>query len=137
MILDNENLFSKQQAITGTANSTNVIDLGAANQNIGVGYPLGLLAQVVEDFDNLTDLTIQVQTSTDEAFSSPITLMEVTVALADLVAGYRTPFLHVPRGVKRYMRLRYVVDGTNPSEGKVMAGLLFDQQDWRAYAGQS
>ena len=42
MILDAQNQFSSAQALTATADSTNVIDLGVARE-IGVGEPMCVL----------------------------------------------------------------------------------------------
>ena len=58
MLLDAQNLFSDAQAITATAASTNVIDTGSAKDD-GKGAGVPLLIQCVEDFDNLTSLTIR------------------------------------------------------------------------------
>src|SRR5690554_435178 len=111
MILDRENLFSNKQAITATANSTDMIDLGANNRHIGVGFPLGLLVQAVEDFADATSVTFKLQTDDDESFGSAVDLVEFTVSVADLVAGWKSPVLHAPRGTKRYLRMRYEVTG--------------------------
>lgn len=134
MILDRENLFSKDQAITATANSTDVIDTGSA-RNLGVGHPLGVAVQVTEDFATLTSLTVEFQTDSAENFSGATTLFSVVVPVADLEAGYKIPPIYVPRGTKRYVRLRYVVGGSNATAGKVTAGLVLDQTDWQAYPG--
>lgn len=131
MILDRQNLFSDAQPVTATAASTDAIDLGAA-RDVGPGRPVGLFAQVVEDFDNLTSLTVAVQTADDEAFAAPTTLIEATAPLADLKAGYRFAPLHLPAGVKRYLRLNYVVNGVAPTTGKITAGLSADQDAQRA-----
>ena len=132
-MLDKDTLFSDEQAITATAVSTNVVDLGA-NRNIGVGEPVALMHRVVEDFDNLDNLDIEIQTANNEAFNDGNeTLLTTTLALADLVAGATSPIITLPRGVKRFLRLRYVVDGSNPSEGKITAGLASDAHDWKVY----
>lgn len=135
MILDKENLFSDNQAITADAASTNIIDLGAPGtpvggaaaltRDIGKGKPIDLLIQVTEDFDNLTSLDIEVQVDTVENFASPTVVMQHNVALADLVAGYVCPLQVVPPGTnQRYMRLYYDVNGTNPTAGKITAGVV-------------
>ena len=124
MIFDKENLFSDQQAVTETANSTNVVDLGVKDRDIGRGTPIHLLVQVTEDFATLTSLDIIVQTSDAEAFGSSTDVVTVSaVPVADLVAGYQLPIQYVPRGVDgRYVRLRYVVNGSNATAGKITAG---------------
>lgn len=122
MLLDQENVFSDAQAITADAVSTNVIDLGAAG--LAPGNPLSAVVHVLEAFNNLTSLTITVQSSVDEAFSSPIAHQAVTIALANLTAGKKIDLGSLLDGVKRYVRLNYDVTGTNPSTGELTAALL-------------
>lgn len=141
MIFDATNLFSDQQAITATAVSTNVIDLGATDtpkhavnaitRDIGKGKPIALRVQVTEDFATLTSLTVTVQKDTVEGFGSPETVaVSPAIPVADLVAGYVFPLPAVVRGQdQRYMRLNYTVAGTNASAGKITAGLVFDNDE--------
>lgn len=132
MIIDKQNLFSEAQAVTASAASTNVIDLGATDSKIqpfhnkGGGFMVN--AQVVENFNNLTSLKVGLQTANDEAFSSPDTVLETTVVLASLKAGYIFPLSVLPEGMKRYVRLYYTVTGTAPTTGKMTAGLVLDKQ---------
>ena len=79
MILDEQALFSNNQAVTASTASTNIINLG--KREIAFGTPVELFIQISEEFDNLTDLTIKIQTSEDEVFSAPVTLAEQTIAL--------------------------------------------------------
>lgn len=124
MILDATNLFSDKQAITDTAASTNVIDLGANRGDIGKGSPIPLLVQVTTSFATLTSLTVSVQTDSVENFASPKTLTEQTIALADLVAGAKFGFNIVPGGTdERYVRLNYTVTGTTATAGNITAGV--------------
>lgn len=128
MILDKEALFSDDQAITATAVSTNVVDLGAS-RDIGKGTPVPLLIQVTEDFATLTDLTATVETSDSEDFSSSDTLATSgAIAAADLLAGYQFPVQYMPIGVKRYVRINYTVGGTNATAGTVTAGIVASHQ---------
>lgn len=122
MLLDQKNVFSNGQAITADAVSTNVIDLG--KDGLAPGNPLSVIAQVTEAFNTLTSLTVQVQSSVDEAFTSPITHQSVTIALANLTLGKRVDLGSLLDGTKRYVRLNYDVTGTNPTLGKVTAELL-------------
>jgi hypothetical protein len=124
MILDKETLFSEDQAITGTAVSTNVVDL-VASGNIGPGQPVQLQIQVTEDFDNLTDLTVDLETDDNEAFSSATTLLTSEAApLADLKAGYRFNITYMPQTNEQYLRLNYKVNGSSPTQGKITAGVV-------------
>ena len=140
MIFDMETLFSDGQAITASAGSTNVIDLGAMDvpfgskeapvRDIGKGTRLPLLVQVVEDFAALTSLSVSVETSDDPAFGSGVVehANSGAVVLADLKAGYTFFPDIVPiadkAGMKRYMRLKYTKAGTDATAGKITAGIV-------------
>ncbi|ENE2011558.1 Uncharacterised protein [Klebsiella pneumoniae] len=122
MLLDQQALFSAAQAITATAASTNVIDTGS-NKDIGKYGDIPLLIQVVEGFNNLTSLTVTVQTDDNSAFSSAADVLSMTIPLASLVLGYKSPVITLPMKMKRYIRLNYTVTGTAPTTGKVTAGI--------------
>lgn len=127
MILDEQSLFSENQKITSTCSSTNILDLG--KREVSFGTPVDLFIQVTEDFDKLTSLTIKVQTATDEAFTSAVTLAEQTVLLADLKAGYTSAIKFLPKGNLGYVALNYTVTGTAPSQGAITAGLADGVQE--------
>lgn len=136
MIFSKNLLFSDDQEVTASAASTNIVDLGATGtvlnapndlkRDIGKGTPVPILIQVTEDFANLTSLTVSVQVSVDEAFTSPITVLSSpAVAVADLVAGYKFPIIHVPlTSNERYIRVYYTVEGSNANAGAVTAGIV-------------
>lgn len=142
MLLDMQSLFSDAQAITVTAASTNVIDLGAPGtpqhakapitQDFGKGRPVQLLTQIVEDFATLTSLTITMQKDTVENFSSPETVMTTgAIPVADLTAGKRFAPFYLPEGIdQRFLRLNYTVTGTTATAGKITAGLVFGTANW-------
>ena len=121
-ILDRQVLFSNEQAITTTAASTDIIDLGST-RDIGAGELSTVLVQVTTAFDNLTTLGVALQTSSTEAFSVPIQLTAATLPLASLTAGARFPITTVPGGTLRYLRLYYTVTGSAPTTGKITAGV--------------
>lgn len=122
MLLDQQALFSAAQAITATAASTNVIDTGS-NKDVGKYGDIPLLIQVVEGFNNLTSLTVTVQTNDNSAFSSAADVLSMTIPLASLVLGYKSPVITLPMKMERYIRLNYTVTGTAPTTGKVTAGI--------------
>lgn len=140
MIFDMQTLFSDQQAITDTARSDNVIDLGemgrphgsseAPIRDLGKGAPIPLLVQVTEDFAGLTSLDIQVQTSDKADFSADVRLHATSgpVPVAKLKAGWKFGVTHLPiaddAGMGRYLSIHYVKKGPNASAGKVVAGLV-------------
>lgn len=143
MIFDTQSLFSDAQAITATAASTNVIDLGVPGtpmhaagpitQDVGRSRDIPIRVQVVEDFNTLTSLTFAVQVDTVENFASPTTVLSVVVPLAALTAGYVLPVQHIPLLTnEQFMRLNYTVTGTAPTTGAVTAGLVFGNENWSA-----
>jgi len=135
MIFSAQQLFSDDQAITATAISTNVIDLGLADtpygaaaalkQDIGKGNKIPLLVQVTEAFNTLTSLTITVEASAAAGLTSPDVLYTETITLANLTVGKMINLDIVPNGItKRYLGVRYTVTGSNPTLGKVTAGIV-------------
>lgn len=129
MILDNETLLSNAQAITADAGSTNQIDLSPRAsgivRDIGPGKSVPITIQVVETFNNLTNIVVSIQTDEDSAFGSPQTVISTAaIPLASLVAGYTFNLDFIPRGTnERYMRVFYDITGTAPTTGKITAGV--------------
>jgi len=140
MILDANNIWSDQQAITATAASTNVLDLGAAGTPFG--SPVALTPDIGKEFDipiaiicqqafnNLTSLTVAFQTATDAAFTTPVEVATRTYLAAELAAVGLLNFpARVPQGTNlRFTRLLYTVTGTAPTTGKVFAGIVAARQ---------
>lgn len=131
MILDNQTLFSDRQAVTASAASTNVIDLGPINlgmvRDIGPGTAIPVLLQVVENFTaaGAATLTVAIQVDDNSAFSSPKTVhTTAAIPVATLKAGYQLPLDWIPRGTdERFMRLNYTV-ATGPfTAGRITAGV--------------
>ena len=131
MILDMQTLFSDAQAITATAVSTNVVQIGSVSSpgDAGAGTAIPLLIQVVEDFNTLTSLDVSIEVDDNEAFASAKTVMTVNVPLADLVAGKQITPQYVPLGTdETFMRLNFTVVGAAPTLGKVTAGITKGNQ---------
>ncbi|OHV24942.1 hypothetical protein EOS93_25205 [Rhizobium sp. RMa-01] len=133
MIFDNQSMLSNAQAITATAASSNTLDLGpiasGVVRDIGKGKPIPFRLQVVESFNNLTSLTIELQTDDNSGFTSAKTVWTQTVLLANLTAGKVLLPEWVPRGTdEKYVRLNYTVTGTAPTTGKITAGVTMGNQ---------
>tara|TARA_R110002074_G_scaffold195878_3_gene362451 strand:+ start:10379 stop:10810 length:432 start_codon:yes stop_codon:yes gene_type:complete len=137
MIFSAQQLFSDDQAITASADSTNVIDLGVAgtpfdaaaalNQDIGKGSKIPFLVQVTEAFDNLTSLEIKVSIGATTALGT--TVISQTILLADLTVGKQIAIEVLPNDITaRYLGVEYVVTGTAPTVGKVTAGITMGNQ---------
>lgn len=132
MILDKQQMFSDEQAITSTANSTNVVDLGAFGEATqDGGEPLTILAQVIEDFTaaGAGTLTVTLETDDNASFSSATTLLSTAaIAKGTLVGGYQLPISFLAANAERYVRLVYTV-ATGPfTAGKITAAISGPRQ---------
>lgn len=135
MIMDQQNLFSDAQAVTASANSTNVIDTLPGGQNtksgIGDGQDISLFALITQTFATLTSLNIQLVSADDAALSvNPIVHFDSgAIPVASLTAKARPVALDLPYGkYRRYVGLKYVVTGTAATAGAITAGLVEDLQ---------
>jgi hypothetical protein len=141
MIVDDTLVLSDHQAITASAASTNIIDIGAAGtpfghaaavrRDIGIGTDIDVEVRVTTTFATLTSLSVALQVDDDAAFGSPTTIATgPAVAAASLVAGYRFTFpATLPEGTaERYIRLLYTVAGSDATAGKVFAGVVAARQ---------
>jgi hypothetical protein len=132
MYLDSQGQFSDSQALTATALSTNVIDLGAVDRNIGTGEPMLVVVNVEVAADQTTgdeDYQFDVETASDEAITTARKLLvrrifesgTPTAPAEDadlLVAGFVFA-LPIPAGgldeAERYLAVRYTLAGTTPT----------------------
>lgn len=134
MIFDTlQSTFSENQAVTATAISTNVMDLGtlgivpyesaAIAMNLGAGNEIPLLMQVTETFATLTSLTVSLETSAAAGLTSATVLYSSgAIPVASLLAGFRLPIRWMPDAtLLRYIGLRYTVGGSNATAGKITA----------------
>lgn len=117
MIQDVQNVFSDAQALTATAVSTNVVDLGADN-NVGVGEPMAVVIQLTVAADATTGdetYTAAIKTDDNSGLSSATTLGTLTIA-AGAAAGTRYQFV-LPKDttLERYLRVDYTLGGTTPT----------------------
>ena len=131
MILDKQNLFSSDQAITTTANSTDIIDLGADNSRVQDLNEKGVTQaffQVTKAFTGTTSMVVTLTESDSSTMLSETTVVSsATILTASLVAGYQFQFSTLPLISKRYLRATYTVVGTLAA-GTIMAGLTLDRQ---------
>lgn len=137
MILSAQQLFSDDQAITASADSTNVIDLGVAgtpygaaaalNDDVGKGAKIPILVQVTEAFNNLTSLEVKISTGATTALGT--TVVSEVIPLAEAIVGKQMVINVLPNEItERYLGIEYVVVGTAPSTGKVTAGITMGVQ---------
>jgi len=130
MIFDKENLFSEDQAITVTADSTSVVDLGLAE--MGEGEPINLEVRVTTALTSGTSVQVSLVSSANSTFNGVSTLIESGVIVAaTLIQGYRFTFGSLPDDALRYNKLVYTVVGTFAA-GNIFAGLNLSKQNWKA-----
>lgn len=137
MIFDQQTLLSDAQAITTSAASTNVIDLGPIAsgivRDVGKGKPIPLLVQVVEQFTaaGAGTLTIELQACAAENFGSNVKTVWTSPAIgkADLKPGRVIVPEYIPRGADlRYLRFYYTVATGPMTAGKITAGVTMGNQ---------
>lgn len=141
MIFNINELFSDAQAITASAISTNVIDLGLPgtpkggvaplNDDVGKGNMIPILVQVVEDFTHATssDLTVTLEVSAAAGLTSPKVLATETIAFADLKAGKQMFNQVVPNGADlQFLGVRYASSSGSFTGGKITAGITMGNQ---------
>lgn len=125
MYLDAQNTFSREQAVTASAASTDVIDLGSARA-IGVaGKPLDILVTVTEAALAAGAATV-VFALEESADNSTYTSLVSTTAIgkADLVIGKQIPLRIPANQSKRYLRVYYTVATGPLTAGKFSAGVV-------------
>ena len=139
MITSLRSLLSAGQAVTATAISENVMDLGvpgtpyggaaALDRDFGKGTAVPFLVQVTEDFATCTSVTVTLETSANADLSSSTVLATEVILLAALVAGKQMNMQCLPNGVTgRYLGLRYTVGGSSATAGKITAGVTMGNQ---------
>ena len=123
------------QAVTATTLSTNVMDTrinGApAVQDLGMwGEDLWLVVVVTQAFNNLTSLTITLESDSAATISvAQVVHFSKTIALAGLTAGAAVVKIQLPSDdYKEFAALRYTVNGTAPTAGAITAFLTPDVQ---------
>ena len=143
MYLDSKNEFSDAQAVTSTAISSNVLDLGAVNttKDIGLGEPLWLIVltnTLVTDSGSDATLTVTLESATDAGLTSGAVVHYTTGALAFATfspAGTALVAIRLPSAdYKRYLGIRYTVASGPLTAGKFDAFLTHDIQKWKSYA---
>lgn len=115
MIIDSRLEFSDAQALTASAASTSVVNLGS-DRDVGVGEPLWVvysLDAAATNADADETYSLAIQTDSVENFATPTTLTTHTIA-AGTAAGYINA-INLPMANEQYLRLYYTLGGTTPT----------------------
>lgn len=143
MYIDAKTELSDAQAVTSTAISSNVIDLGATNtlKDIGTGQDVYLVVSTqtaATDSGSDATLTVTLESDSTANLATSATVHFSTGALAFAAfssAGSVLAAVKLPAGnYERYVGVRYTVGSGPLTTGKFDAFLTTDVQSWRAYA---
>jgi hypothetical protein len=143
MFVDQQLRVSDSQAITVTARSANVIDTGI-KRDLGIGRQMYFVVTVTTAFTaaGAATLTITLETASDAPFTTPVVLWSSSaIGKATLVAGFvlLIPVPPMPSyasvAYDRFLSLNYTVATGPMTAGVLIADLVLDMQDFKAYAG--
>lgn len=124
MILDSQLQLAKAQAISATANSTNVVDLfpafGSQKRNLGDGEPMGLLIDVDVSADFTTgdeSYSFALVTADNTALTTnAVTVLTIAPGSAKLLAGKRFVAVLPPgQAFQEFLGIIATLGGTTPS----------------------
>lgn len=128
MIIDKLNEFSDEQAVTATALSENVVDLGASGTI--EGKPFYLVIKCMEDATaaGAATVTFTLETDDAEAIDSSIVLhTTAAIGKASLTAGSEVVRIAINGfDLQQYLAVRYTVATGPLTAGKFSAFLTAD-----------
>jgi len=141
-IMDSKLIFSEDQALTttGSANSTNIVDLGAgydafgsaASANPGqAAKPLWLNVRVGTAFASAGSATLTVALQHCATVGGTYTQANIAtpaIGKASLVAGYNILSVPLPVNLNRYLKLVYTVGTADMTAGTVNAWIGMDSE---------
>jgi hypothetical protein len=135
MILDANLRLSNAQAITATADSTNMIDQKIANRDAGTGKPLFLVVVITTAMTNTGTVEVKLQGDSTSTMTPDKARSLFIIPAGSAVGDTFISPLH-PRGdveQYRYINISYTVSGT-VSTGNATAFITQDVQAWVAKA---
>lgn len=127
MLISAQQTFSDAQALTGTAVSTNVIDLGATGtvlnapaalvRDIGKGNPVAIFVRLnVAAGGTSPTIIVDVEVDDNVGFSSATTVASSAIKAGGAAGDEIYLSVYLPEGTnERYLRLNYTLGGTSPT----------------------
>lgn len=126
-ILDKGLEFSDAQAVTASAASTNVLDLGVVAPNTGRGSNqmyLQIVVNTTADASGSATVAFALEDSADDSSFAVVPGVSVAaIGKATLVAGYIVLTIALPPRLRRYIRVYYTVATGPLTAGKFDAFL--------------
>lgn len=139
MLMSAQQTFSDSQAVTTTAASENIIDLGATGtvlnapaalvRDIGKGNPIAIIVRLdVAAGGTSPTLVVTVETDDNSGFASA-TVRATSATIAGGAAGEEIWLnVYLPEETnERYLRLNYTTGGTSPTH-TITAGVVLGKQ---------
>lgn len=124
MFIDKALQVSNEQAVTVSAASTDSIDFGQANPNVGLDDRSNMVITVDESAAAVgaATVTFSVQDSADNATFADVAVT-AAIGIASLAAGQQV-VIPMPTKLRRYCRVYYTI-GTGPlTAGKFSAQIV-------------
>lgn len=133
MYIDKALQVSNEQAVTASAASTDVIDFGQANPNVGMDGTSKMVVTVDEaaTASGAATVAISVQDSADNSTFADVAVT-VPIPKGTLVAGYQH-VIPMPTKLRRYCRVYYTVATGPLTAGKFSAQIVEGIQQNVAY----
>lgn len=136
MIIDKQMELSNAQAVTVTALSSNVLDLGPVSpigNSVGYNDDLEVYFSIDQTFTAGGAATLNIQMvsadSSDLATNQVVHDQSAAIPVASLVAGSKVPFkVRIPLDAKRYFGINYVVSTGPFTAGKISARGVTERQ---------
>ena len=124
MYIDKLLQVSNEQAVTSTAASTDVIDFGQTNPNVGMDDQSKMVITVDEaaTASGSATVTFAVQDSADNSSFADVAVT-AAIGKATLVAGYQL-VIPMPTKLRRYCRVNYTVATGPLTAGKFSAQVV-------------
>lgn len=119
MILDEQNEYSKKQALSGAGSvaSTNIVDHGS-DRDLGVGEPMGVVITVdvaADQADGDETYVAKLQVDSSSAFGSAVDQLSVTIPRTALAGDQFVIPINKDFKFDRFSRILYTLGGTTPS----------------------
>ena len=133
MYIDKALQVSNEQAVTASAASTDVINFGQANPNVGMDDRSKMVITVDEaaTASGAATVTFSVQDSADNSSFADVAVT-AAIGKATLVAGYQH-VIPMPTKLRRYVRVYYTVATGPLTAGKFSAQVVAGIQQNVAY----
>jgi hypothetical protein len=138
MLLDHQLVLSDDQALTATANSTNVIDTTTTTSKLGAGKAEGVGVFIAVAADHTTgDETYQFQLVSSAAanLGTPTVHSDKTILYSALTAGAKFFFPIGPNDdVLQFLGMIYTLAGNTPTVTVKAAQMTQEEFEvWKAY----